>query len=875
MKKIILVDGNSLVFKAYYATAHTGNLLKAPNGKATNALRTTANIINKLIKDRDPDSILVAFDAGKGTFRHKYLPTYKAGRSETPAELKEQFPIIKQYLELCGIKHYELNQYEADDIIATFAKKAENQDMFVEIFSSDKDLLQLVSEKITVFLTNKGVSNLEEINITNFFEKYSYLPSQVIDIKGLMGDKSDNLQGVPGVGTKTAAKLIKEYGKIENIFANLDDQKGKLKENLQIHMDQALLCKKIAKLEFNTPTTIDIKDVEYNTKNIKSDKLTDFLKFYAMNSLLNMHKLKPKSLKSTVSFQKVNDLPENFSPIKYSINIETDKKNYNISKIIGLSISDENNNNYFIEGDDITNATNLKQLLESNNNAVVFSFQSTFNTLKRYGITLKNVIFDIQSASYLLDSKISQEIFKVAQIKTNFWDIVADEEIYGKGAKWSVPEIFRVAQHSVIKSNWIIKSEPTFRKYIIEEGLEQLYFEVELPSSKVISKMEINGVLIDKNEIKKLENKTKKIIKVLTQEIYKLAGEEFNIASNLQLGEILFNKLGLPGKKTKTGQYSTTSEILTSISDKHPIIPFIIQYRSYTKLFYTYILGLQNFILNDGRIHTNFLSTQTQTGRLSSRNPNLQNISVKTESQKEIRKVFVSPKGYKIAAFDYSQIELRILAHLSSCTELIKAFKENQDIHKLTASKVFGIPLEEVTNSQRNKAKAVNFGIIYGISGFGLSKQLKISVPEANNIIKTYKKAYHEIEEFRQKCIKEAKDKGFVSTLMNRKRFIPELQSSSYLQRQFGERAATNAPIQGASADIIKKAMVNIDSKLNINNIDAKMVMQVHDELVFEIKEEHLQDAKDIIIKEMEKVLDLKIDLVVNWGSGNSLYEIK
>ncbi len=873
MKKVILIDGNSLVFKAYYATAHTGDLLKAPNGKATNALRTTANMINKLIKEKKPDSLLVAFDAGKGTFRHNDLPSYKANRSKIPLELKEQFPIIKEYLDYLAIRHYELAQYEADDIIATIAKLAENQDMKVEIYSSDKDLLQLVSPQIDVCLTNKGVSNIDVVTVNNFFEKYSYLPNQVVDMKGLQGDSSDNLKGVPGVGPKTAIKLLDKYKTLENILDNIEDQKGQLKERLAEHKDQALLCKKIATLALDAPLEINLDDINFNQDNKDVDKLTNFLKFYGMNSLIKIHNL-AKTGNIKIKHQIVNDIPNNFIAKKIALDIETDNENYNISKIIGLSISD-GKNHYFIEGKNITMASKLKALLEDKCVIVVFDYQKVYNNLNRYGIDIKNVIFDIKTASYLIDSKITQDMFRVAQMQTGYWEILDDNEFYGKGAKWSIPAIHQVARHSVTKVKWIFDSHQVFNKKIEKENLESLYYKIELPSVFAIAQMEIKGILIDKKALEELEIKTKIKIDIIESEIYRISNKQFNISSTQQLGNVLFEDLGLIGTKTKTGQYSTTNQVLVNLINKHEIIPFIIQHRSYSKLLSTYILGFQNFICEKGRIHSNFLPTFTQTGRLSSRNPNLQNISIKSANQKEIRKSFIAPGGYTLASFDYSQIELRILAHLSNCTSLIEAYKNDIDIHTATASKVFNINLDHVSPEQRNKAKAVNFGIIYGISAFGLSKQLKTSVAYAKNIILNYKNAYWEIEDFRQKCIMDAKENGFVKTIFGRKRFIPELSSSSHIQREFGKRAATNAPIQGSSADIIKKAMVKINQELKENNIDASLVMQIHDELVYEIKNDHLTNAREIIIKNMKEAADLKVTLEVNSGSGISLADIK
>ena len=873
MKKVILIDGNSLVYKAYYATAHTGDLLRAPNGKPTNALRTTANMINKLIQTRKPDSVLVAFDAGKGTFRHKLMPEYKAGRSKAPEELKEQFPLIKEYLDLLKIKYYELEQYEADDIIATMAKLAENQDMKVEIFSSDKDLLQLVAPQIDVCLTNRGVSNIETITIDNFVEKYSYLPSQVVDMKGLMGDSSDNLKGVPGVGPKTAIKLLSEYKTLENIFQNLDEQKGKLKERLSENKEQAILCKEMAQLDLDSPITINLQDILFDPDAKDVNKLTEFLKFYAMNSLIkNLNLAKTNNIK--IKHEIVKDIPLDFQPEKIVLDIETDNDNYNISKAIGLSISN-GKRHYFIEGKNLSSALRLKNILENKSTIIVFDYQKLNNTLYRYGIRMNNVIFDIKLASFLLDSKITPDIFRIAQMQTAHWDVIEDSEIYGKGAKWNIPHIAKVASHSISKVKWIFDSYNFFKEKLIKEKLEDLYFNIELPSVFVLSKMETHGVLIDKKAHKDLEVKTKTKLKLIQAKIFELAKKEFNISSPQQLGKVLFEDLGLIGFKTKTGQYSTTSEILMNLLDKHPIIPYVIQYRSYSKLLSTYIIGFKNFICEKGRIHTNFLNTQTQTGRLSSRNPNLQNISIKSASQKEVRKSFIAPSGYVLTSYDYSQIELRILAHLSNCKELILAYQNNDDIHTLTASKVFNIPFEDVTSQQRDKAKAVNFGIIYGISGFGLAKQLKTTVAQASEIIHAYKKAYPEIEDFRKKCIIDAQEMGFVKTLFNRKRYIPELNSSSRAQREFGKRAATNAPIQGSSADIIKKAMVEIQKELIINNVDAKMIMQIHDELIFEIKKEHLDTAHKIIIKNMEQAANLVVKLEVNYGVGPSLAEIK
>ena len=844
MEKIILVDGNNLLFRSYYATAYTGNFMKNSKGFPTNALFGFTNMMNKIIEEEKPTYIMVAFDKGK-TFRHNKYDFYKQGRIETPNELKLQFPKAKELLNAMGIKYYEIDNYEADDIIGTFAEYCNKDPNFIgTIISSDKDLLQLISNDIDIKLLKQ--KDYLRYNEDIFSKEYGIKPINIIDLKALMGDASDNIPGVKGIGEKTALKLLQEYKTLDGIYEHIDEIKGKTKEKLEQDKDNAYMSYEIATIYKEVPIDINIDELKYLGSTEKLNSLYEELEFF---SFLKKEKKKEEDINITI----VDDVSKIKIDKECAIYLELDGTNYHNSNIIGIGIYNKDVAYY------IKNITNLDFL----NGVDVFTYdlKKLYVSLKYKNVKIPDIKNDLMIASSLLEYNTKDDIAYLAnQLNYNipFYENVLKQE-----------DISKIV---VSKAKFIYEIKDELLNKIKEENMQELYNEIEIPLTYVLGDMEYDGVVVDKDILDEMGNEIKIKLEILSKDIYNLAGTSFNISSPQQLGEVLFERLNLPhGKKGKTG-YSTAVDVLNKLVNKHPIIEKILEYRMLNKLYTTYVEGLINTIKN-GKIHTIYTQTLTRTGRLSSIEPNLQNIPIRTEYGRLIRKAFVPSEDSVIVSGDYSQIELRILAHMANVPALIDAFNNDFDIHSKTASDIF--KTDVVTKEMRRIAKAVNFGIIYGISSFGLSENLNISTKEAKQFIDEYLKTYPGIKEYMDNTIKNAYECGYAKTLFNRKRIIDELKNTNYMIRQSGERMALNTPIQGTSADIIKKAMVLIHQKLKENNLKSKLIIQVHDELVFDCLKEEQEQVIKIMKDVMENVIKLKVPLKIDIEYGNNWYEAK
>lgn len=861
MEKIILVDGNNLLFRSYYATAYNGNFMKNSKDFPTNGLFGFNNMINKIILEEKPVYMIVAFDKGK-TFRHKEYDAYKGGRMETPDELKMQFPIAQELLTYMGIKYYEIDNYEADDIIGTFAEYC-NRDENYEgvIISSDKDLLQLISPAVEMKLLKQ--KDYIRYNNESFKEEYGIDPIHVIDLKALMGDPSDNIPGVRGIGEKTALKLLRQYGTLDTIYENLDSIKGSLHDKLEDDKENAYLSYHLATIVKDVPMDISLEDIKYGKKDHeKLNTLYEELEFYSF-----LKKEKQKEEKKVISYQIVSSKEEIKVEGPCSIYLEILGTNYHTSPILGLAIYNERAS-YFVPYEVLQTMDSILPDISK----YTYDAKKVTNALRWQSISIPNITFDTMIASYLLEYNMKEDIAYLASIldyKIDFYDT-----IYGKSKK-TAPDLEVTARLACEKARFIYETKDFFANKITEEGLNYLFEEIEMPLSTVLADMEFTGIHVDAKELLSMKSILEKRIDEISEEIYALAGETFNIASPKQLGEILFDKLGLKAGKKNVKGYSTANDVLQKLMPLHPIIEKIIDFRMLSKMASTYVEGLLHSILKDGKVHTIYTQTLTRTGRLSSIEPNLQNIPMRYEEGKLIRKAFVPSENSIIVSSDYSQIELRILASMADVTSLIDAFKRGEDIHTKTAADIFKCQSEEVTKNMRRIAKAVNFGIIYGISSYGLSENVGISPKEAKQFIETYFETYPGIKEYMDGVIEDAYKTGYVKTLMNRKRIIPELSNKNYMIRSSGERMALNAPIQGTSADIIKKAMVEIWRAFHEKNLQSKMVLQVHDELIFDVVEQEEEMVCSIIKEIMENTYKLKVPLKVDIEKAHNWYDVK
>ena len=858
MEKVVLVDGNNLLFRSYYATAYTGNIMRNRDGFPTNGLYGFVNMINKIVAEENPKYMMVAFDIGK-TFRHEKYKDYKGGRRETPEDLKVQFPIAKKILTAMGIKYLECEGYEADDIIGTISSWCDKDPEYEAlIVSSDKDLLQLISDETVVkLLKPKDYIMMDK---ATFIQTYGFEPIKMIDLKALMGDASDNIPGVKGIGEKTAIKLLTQYGSLDGIYENIDNIKGSTHEKLVTGNEDAYYSKDLVTIYREVPLNITWDDLLYGNENTNElIQLYNELNFY---SLLKKASSNKKNVNTNIdNFKIIQDISLINIDRDTAIYVDTTLGNYHDASINGIALYNDSMAVY-IPFDVIENNINF---LDVPYNFYTYDYKKLLVVFNKYNIKIDNIIFDTMISGYLLNYDVKDDIGYLANLldfdipSYNKNDILSDE---------------KVALINITKAKFIYDSKTKLYDEMVNENVTSLFENIEIPLAKVLANMEIQGIRVNKKILEEMGEEIKIKLELITKDIYNYAGCEFNINSSKQLGEILFDKLKLPhAKKNKIG-YVTDADTLKKLID-FPIVNKILEYRALAKLYSTYIEGIISTIREDNKIHTIYTQTLTRTGRLSSIEPNLQNIPMRSEYGRLIRKAFLPEDDSVILSADYSQIELRVFAHLSGVKDLIEAFKNNEDIHTKTAMDIFKVPSLGVTKNMRRQAKAVNFGILYGISSYGLSEDLGIPVKEAKEFINKYFETYPGVKDYMNKEIADATKDGYVKTIMNRKRIIEELNSSNYNVRSMGERMALNTPIQGSASDILKKAMVEIYDVFEKNNMKSKMLLQVHDELIFNVYNDEIDRVKKIVHDIMTNVFELSVPLEVDIETGNNWYEAK
>ncbi|GAB3065109.1 DNA polymerase I [Virgibacillus ainsalahensis] len=879
-KKLVLIDGNSIIYRAFFALP----LLNNDKGVYTNGVYGFTTMLLRILEEEKPTHMLVAFDAGKTTFRHATYKEYKGGRQKTPPELSEQFPLMKELLDAFRIRHYQLEQYEADDIIGTLASLGKENNMEVTVISGDKDLLQLTSEQVTVNLTKKGISEVEKYTPAFMKEKMEISPEQIIDLKALMGDSSDNIPGVPGIGQKTATKLLKQYDTLEEVYNHMDEVSGKkMKEKLATYKDDAFMSKDLVTIKCDSPITVSIDELVYEGYN--QAQVSTMFKNLGFQSLLNRisggtaeddsedNKSELKEMDMVI----VSEVTASMFTGNDALVVEMIGDNYHTAGIEGIGIVNHKNN-YFIPTEVALNSNIFKEWAEDAGKVkYVFDAKKTLVALLNRGIHIKGITFDMLLTSYLLNPSENNHDIPAIGNRMGNTDVHFDEEVYGKGAKLKIPEQSILAEHVTRKTAVLYSLKEEMEEQLKTNEQYELCKELEMPLALILGEMEHLGVKVDISRLEEMGSDLKERLSQLESEIHELAGETFNLNSPKQLGPILFEKLKLPViKKTKTG-YSTAADVLEQLENEHAIIPKLLLYRQLGKLQSTYIEGLLKVVDYDTqKIHTRFNQALTQTGRLSSIEPNLQNIPIRLEEGRKIRQAFVPiKKDWIMFAADYSQIELRVLAHIANDEKLVAAFKNDLDIHTQTAMDVFHVEKEEVTSNMRRQAKAVNFGIVYGISDYGLSQSLGITRKEAKQFIERYFESYPSVKSYMDEIVQEAKHQGYVTTLMNRRRYLPEITSRNFNLRSFAERTAMNTPIQGSAADIIKKAMIDLHEKLKEEKLEARILLQVHDELILEAPKEELDKLKGIVPAMMEHTVDLTVPLKVDYEYGNSWFDAK
>ncbi|WP_166242254.1 DNA polymerase I [Paenibacillus turpanensis] len=897
MSKLIILDGNSIASRAFYATPPLTNKAGTP----TNAVFGFTNMLLRLIREEQPTHFLVAFDAGKITFRHEGYTEYKGGRAKTPPELSIQFPLIKELLDAFSIQRFELEGYEADDIIGTLTKAADEQGQEVLVVTGDKDMLQLASDKVSIALTRKGISEVERYDPKEIQEKYGLTPQQIIDLKGLMGDSSDNIPGIPGVGEKTALKLLAEYGSVEAVLENADALTGKMKEKVRDNAESARMSKKLATIFREVPMELDWEQLKY--EGYEGSALKSMFQQLEFKSLLEkMDFGSPDGVSASSTAQAseqldvtvvvtADDVQKLMDAVKHSpdgtaVHVEVIGENPHGAEIIGLSVfttakaEEQDGLAFYVPFAKLTDAVGepIRQYLEDGSQLkLMYDAHKAQVALHWQGISLRGIAFCSLLAAYLIDPTEADHTLNGLAEKYGLPALPSDEQVFGKGAKFHVPETNVTADLLGRKALAVSRLVPIQKEQLDKVEMNRLYYELELPLSGVLAVMELRGIHVDAADLKNYGKELSEHISRLEQQIYSLAGTEFNINSPKQLGEILFEKLGLPAwKKTKTG-YSTDAEVLEKLAPYHEIVANILHYRQLAKLQSTYVEGLLKEINGrTGKVHTYYRQTIAATGRLSSQFPNLQNIPVRMEEGKKIRKVFVpSEEGWLILAADYSQIELRVLAHIAGDEKMKEAFISDMDIHTKTAMDVFGVSNEQVDSNMRRQAKAVNFGIVYGISDYGLSQNLNITRKEAAEFIEQYLAAFEGVRRYMEDIVQKARQDGFVSTLLQRRRYLADITASNFNKRSFAERTAMNTPIQGTAADIIKLAMVQIEERMRKEKLKSRMLLQVHDELVFEVPPEELELMKKLVPEIMEGALALDVPLKVDVSYGTNWYEAK
>lgn len=885
-RKIMLIDGSSLAFRAFFSILNIERF-KNKAGLHTNALFSFNRMLDNVLSEFEPTHVLVAFDKSEATFRTEQYSEYKGGRQKTPSEFSEQMPYFRVLLDAYGISHYELLRYEADDVIGTLAYQADLDDEVI-VISGDKDLIQLASENTTVYITRKGVSELVPYTPEVIKEKYGITPEQIIDMKGLMGDTSDNYPGITRIGEKTALKLLNQFGSVEGLYEGLDELKpSKMKENIINDRENAFLSKRLARILLETPIEVTIDDIVYKGRDVEA--LGDFYRQMDFNTALKDlqasqtdHTEVSAAAKQLPAYEieVLTSIETKHLPKKSVYYTEMLQENYHFGEVEAVVWSDVEQFKLYITdaatafGSDIFKAwlaseSDLKITFDSKRERVIAA---------NLGGNLEGVVFDTLIATYLIDVHNAQELADIARIVDVPSIVLYDEAVYGKGAKKAIPEDRHIfEQHLANKVITLAELKERLEHQLNEVGMTELFATIEMPVADALAKMEIHGVAVDREILDVHNAKLVEILEGMESRIVELAGQSFNLNSPKQLGDILFDVLKLPViKKTKTG-YSTAADVLEKLKGMHPIIEEILEYRQLAKLQGTYLAGLPRYIKEDGRIHTRFVQTLTQTGRLSSVDPNLQNIPIRLEEGRRIRQAFVpSQENWLLFGADYSQIELRILAHISGDEHMLQAFRDGEDIHAATARRVFNLPEdEEVDSNYRRQAKAVNFGIVYGISDYGLSQNLNISRAEAKTFIERYFKQYPGIEQFMNDVVEQAKTDGYVNTLFNRRRYLPDIDSKNFNLRSFAERTAINSPIQGTAADIIKIAMVKLQEVLEKEQLQARILLQVHDELILEAPPEEMDRLNELVPQVMEHAVELSIPLKVEYSSGTNWYDVK
>ncbi|MFF2090814.1 DNA polymerase I [Paenibacillus sp. NPDC058174] len=910
MDKWMLIDGNSIIYRAFFAMPPLTNSA----GLHTNAVFGFTTMLLKLLADEKPTHVLVAFDAGKATFRHEGYTEYKGGREKTPTELSEQFPVLKDLLSAFGIAQYELSGYEADDIIGTLTKMADESKVETLVITGDKDMLQLASEHVTVAITRKGISEVEPYSPAAIQERYGLKPLQIIDLKGLMGDASDNIPGIPGVGEKTALKLLHEFGSVEEVLAHTESLKGKMKEKVEEHKESAIMSKKLATIYREVPLDKGADEIRY--AGYEDAALAEAFRKLEFKSLIERldlgsagsggseqeaaeaaAELKVAVIAGEDDADTLNALLDDLNreepakraaggeagveadAISHGLYVEAIGDNPHHAAVIGLAIA-VGEQVYVISADTVKLpfAEPLRKwLADGDKPKYGFDTHKVELALGWTGVVFNGAVFDVQLAAYLLDPTDASLTLSGMSQRYGLTAIAADEAVYGKGAKFRVPDAETLNRHLAVKAAAVQRIAKHQQGDLEKSGMGKLYYELEQPLSRVLAAMEQQGIQVESAELERLGSELERNLSQIMSNIYRHAGMEFNINSTKQLGDVLFEKLGLPVmKKTKTG-YSTDAEVLERLEPYHEIVPLILHYRSLAKLQSTYVEGLLKEIRQEtGKIHTYYRQTIAATGRLSSQFPNLQNIPIRLEEGRKIRKAFVpSEPGWYILAADYSQIELRVLAHISGDERLKEAFIHDMDIHTKTAMDVFGVTADQVDSNMRRSAKAVNFGIVYGISDFGLSQNLNITRKEAGAFIAQYFEVFQGVRKYMDDIVAQARQDGYVTTLLERRRYLPDIKASNFNIRSFAERTAMNTPIQGTAADIIKLAMVRMDETLRERKLQSRMLLQVHDELVFEVPEDELELMKELVPTVMAGALKLDVPLKADVNYGVNWYEAK
>ena len=855
--KLLLIDGNSLLFRAFYATSY-GDIMKTSKGVYTNAVYAFANMLNKALKTIEPDYCAVAFDKGKHTFRHDLNPEYKAGRKETPAELIGQFDLVREMLEAYNLPFIELDDIEADDIIGSLAKK---YDLETCILSSDRDMLQLIDDSTSVYVMRKGMSDIAKMDENALKDEYGLKPYQIIDYKGLAGDKSDNIKGVEGVGDKTAVKLLNEYDTCEGIYENIDQIKGKLQEKLIRDKDSCFLSKTLATIKTDVDIPLQLDDIKLNIDEVNKN---EFFKKYEMNSLIRNNNFTSKKTQSIKKVNKISKQAYN-EPIIYIVSNEF---SYYERQITGLCLANNKTQEY-ISFADLKKDEDLLNFIASDNKKIIFDLKAAMHCFEYNKINLgKNnddlLLMCFLSNNYNNDLRSIINNYNGVQINEN-------KNIFGSEKK-----AFEYNENDLLNylgdiTNNLLIIYPVVLKELKDKQMEDLYYDLELPLVEVLYSMENTGVYCDEKELDIIAKNTKDKLQTVEKRIYNSVGHEFNISSPKQLSQVLYEELELPDIK----KGSTNADVLNKLINYHPVISDILEYRKYAKLYSTYAEGLKKYIRQDGKIHTIFSQTITQTGRLSSYDPNLQNISIRDDESREIRKAFKPSKDSSLVSCDYSQVELRVLSSLANEKKMIDAFNEGIDIHTKTAMDIFHLQKDEVSDIDRRHAKAINFGVVYGISDFGLANQTQLSFKDAKDYIDNYFETYPNIKKYLDQQVDFCQKNGYVKTILNRRRYINEINDRNYMMREFGKRAAMNATIQGSAADIIKIAMLNMYKRIKDEKLTCKLILQVHDELILDIPDNELDKMLEIIPEVMSNAYKMKTRLDSSLAVGKDWYEAK